>query len=91
VAKQLGHGRSVTDSRLLSGGWSSQMRRLTLDDGTDLVQRTVVKPFFRHHGPGLPAREASVLTLLAGREDIPAPGPVAVDAAAEHTATTPPC
>lgn len=84
VAKQLGHGRSVTDSRLLSGGWSSQMRRLTLDDGTDLVQRTFVKPFFRHHGPGLLAREASALALLAGREDIPAPGPVAVDATAEH-------
>ncbi|WP_330285583.1 alpha/beta fold hydrolase [Streptomyces sp. NBC_00576] len=84
VAKQLGHGRSVTDLRLLSGGWSSQMRRLTLDDGTDLVQRTFVKPFFRHHGPGLLAREASVLTLLAGQEGIPAPGFVAVDATAEH-------
>ncbi|MFJ3772290.1 alpha/beta fold hydrolase [Streptomyces sp. NPDC090075] len=84
VAEQLGHGRSVTDSRLLSGGWSSQMRRLTLDDGTDLVQRTFVKPFFRHHGPGLLTREASVLTLLAGQEGIPAPGLVAVDADAEH-------
>jgi hypothetical protein len=41
------------------------MRRLALDDGTDLVQRTFVKPFFRHHGPGLPAREASVLALLS--------------------------
>ncbi|MFG3288325.1 alpha/beta fold hydrolase [Streptomyces sp. NPDC048179] len=84
VAEQLGHGRSVTDSRLLCGGWSSQMRRLTLDDGTDLVQRTFVKPFFRHHGPGLLTREASVLTLLAGQEGIPAPGLVAVDAGAEH-------
>ncbi|MFJ3799096.1 alpha/beta fold hydrolase [Streptomyces sp. NPDC090088] len=84
AAEQLGHGRSVTDSRLLSGGWSSQMRRLTLDDGTDLVQRTFVKPFFRHHGPGLLTREASVLTLLAGQEGIPAPGLVAVDADAEH-------
>lgn len=84
VAKQLGNDRSVTDSRLLSGGWSSQMRRLTLDDGTDLVQRTFVKPFFRHHGPSLLAREASVLTLLAGPEGIPAPGLVAVDATAEH-------
>ena len=84
VAKQLGHGRSVADSRLLYGGWSSQMRRLSLDDGTDLVQRTFVKPFFRHHGPGLLAREASVLTLLAGEEGVPAPGLVAVDATAEH-------
>ncbi|MEU2337647.1 alpha/beta fold hydrolase [Streptomyces sp. NPDC006654] len=84
VAKQLGPGRSVTDSRSLSGGWSSQMRRLTLDDGTELVQRTFVKPFFRRAGPGLLAREASVLTLLAGQEGIPAPGLVAVDATAEH-------
>ncbi|MEU2424014.1 alpha/beta fold hydrolase [Streptomyces sp. NPDC007851] len=84
VAKQLGHGRSVADSRLLSGGWSSQMRRLTLDDGTALVQRTFVKPFFRRAGAGLLTREASVLALLAGQEGIPAPGLVAVDATAEH-------
>ncbi|MFE3249348.1 alpha/beta fold hydrolase [Streptomyces sp. NPDC059209] len=84
VAKQLGHGRTVADSHLLSGGWSSQIRRLMLDDGTALVQRTFVKPFFRHHGPGLLAREASVLALLAGQEGIPAPDFVAVDATAEH-------
>ena len=84
VAKQLPHGRSVADSRLLSGGWSSQMRRLTLDDGTALVQRAFVKPFFRRHGPGLLAREASVLALLAEQESIPAPGLVAVDATAGH-------
>ncbi|MGW1785565.1 alpha/beta fold hydrolase [Streptomyces sp. NPDC002143] len=84
VAKQLGHRRSVTGSALLSGGWSSQMRRLTLDDGADLVQRILVKPFFRHHGPGLLAREASILALLAGQEGVPAPALVAVDATAEH-------
>ncbi|MET8102582.1 alpha/beta fold hydrolase [Streptomyces sp. NPDC005236] len=84
VAKQLGDGRKVTDFRPLSGGWSSQIRRLTLDDGTALVQRAFVKPFFRHHGPELLAREASVLVLLAGQEGIPAPDFVAVDATAEH-------
>ncbi|MDQ0701075.1 alpha/beta fold hydrolase [Streptomyces sp. W4I9-2] len=84
VAKQLGNGRKVTGLRLLSGGWSSQMRRLSLDDGTALVQRTFVKPFFRHHGPGLLGREASVLELLTGQESIPAPDFVAVDATAEH-------
>jgi pimeloyl-ACP methyl ester carboxylesterase/aminoglycoside phosphotransferase (APT) family kinase protein len=84
VAKRLGDGRAVADTRPLYGGWSSQMRRLSLDDGTDLVQRTFVKPFFRHHGPGLLAREASVLALLAGQEGIPAPELVAVDATAEH-------
>ncbi|GAA3788631.1 hypothetical protein GCM10023083_25510 [Streptomyces phyllanthi] len=34
--------------------------------------------------PGLLAREAVVLTLLAGQEGIPVPGLVAVDATAEH-------
>ncbi|MFE7462700.1 alpha/beta fold hydrolase [Streptomyces sp. NPDC057499] len=84
VAKQLAPGRTVTGSRLLSGGWSSQMRRLTLDDGTDLVQRAFVKPFFRRHGPGLLNREASVLALLAEENGIPAPVLVAVDATAGH-------
>ncbi|MGW0421059.1 alpha/beta fold hydrolase [Streptomyces sp. NPDC003015] len=84
VAKQLPEGRSVVDSGFLSGGWSSQMRRLTLDDDTELVLRSFVKPFFRHHAPGLLGREASVLALLADAEGVPAPEPVAVDAAAEQ-------
>ncbi|MFF9070186.1 alpha/beta fold hydrolase [Streptomyces sp. NPDC014891] len=84
VARQVGSGRTVAHSRFLSGGWSSQMRRLTLDDGAELVQRTFVKPFFRRHGPGLLAREASVLRQLAGQGGIPAPALVAVDATAEH-------
>ncbi|MGW0631803.1 alpha/beta fold hydrolase [Streptomyces sp. NPDC002758] len=84
VAKQLPEGRTVVDSRFLSGGWSSQMRGLTLDDGTDLVLRTFVKPFFRRHAPGLLTREADVLGLLATHEDVPAPVPLAVDATAEH-------
>lgn len=84
VAKQLPEGRSVVDSGFLSGGWSSQMRRLTLDDDTELVLRSFVKPFFRHHAPGLLAREASVLALLADTGGVPAPRCVAVDATAEH-------
>lgn len=84
VAKQLPEGRSVVDTGFLSGGWSSQMRRLTLDDGSELVLRSFVKPFFRHHAPGLLGREASVLALLAAEDGVPAPGPVAVDATAEH-------
>ena len=84
VAKQLPEGRSVVDSGFLSGGWSSQMRRLTLDDDTELVLRSFVKPFFRQHAPGLLGREASVLALLADADGVPAPEPVAVDATAEH-------
>ncbi|USQ87914.1 phosphotransferase [Streptomyces phaeoluteigriseus] len=83
LAKQVPQGRTVVDSRPLYGGWSSQMRRLTLDDGTDLVLRTFVKPFFRRHAPGLLAREADMLTLLAGQEGIPAARLIAVDATGE--------
>ncbi|MEV0981593.1 alpha/beta fold hydrolase [Streptomyces sp. NPDC049915] len=84
VAKQLSQGRTVTGTRVLRGGWSSQMRRLTLDDGGALVLRSFVKPFYRRHARGLLAREASVLALLAGEDGIPVAEPVAVDAGAEH-------
>jgi aminoglycoside phosphotransferase (APT) family kinase protein/dienelactone hydrolase len=84
LAKQLPQGRTVTATAFVKGGWSSQMRRLTLDDGTALALRTFVKPFFRRHAPGLLAREASVLTLLADREGVRAPELIAVDATAEH-------
>ncbi|POX54823.1 aminoglycoside phosphotransferase, partial [Streptomyces sp. Ru71] len=84
VAKQLPQERMVTGARLLRGGWSSQMRRLTLDDGGALVLRSFVKPFYRRHARGLLTREASVLALLAGEDGIPVPEPVAVDAGAEH-------
>ena len=85
VAKQLPDGGgSVRESVALRGGWSSQMRRLAVEDGTGLVLRSFVKPFFRRHAPGLLAREASVLTLLAPYQDVPAPELYAVDADAEH-------
>ncbi|MFJ8469164.1 alpha/beta fold hydrolase [Streptomyces swartbergensis] len=84
VAKQLPEGRSVDKSTFLTGGWSAQMRRLTLDDGTALALRTFVKPFFRRHAPGLLTREAEVLTLLAEQEGVPAPELTGVDATAEH-------
>ncbi|WP_410092464.1 alpha/beta fold hydrolase [Streptomyces sp. uw30] len=84
LAKQLPQGRTVTGTAFARGGWSSQMRRLTLDDGTGLALRTFVKPFFRRHAPGLLTREASVLTLLAAEESVPAPELIAVDACAEH-------
>ena len=84
VGKQLPDGRTVANSTALYGGWSSQMRRLTLDDGTGRVLRSFVKPFFRRHAPGLLTREAGVLRLLAGQDGIPAPGLTAVDATAEH-------
>ncbi|MEG8275886.1 alpha/beta fold hydrolase [Streptomyces sp. AHA2] len=84
VAEQLPEGRTVTGSAFLSGGWSAQMRRLALDDGSALVLRSFVKPFFRRHAGGLLAREAEILTLLADEEGVPAPGLVGVDATAGH-------
>ncbi|MEU6776464.1 phosphotransferase [Streptomyces sp. NPDC046759] len=84
VAEQLPAGRTVTGATPLKGGWSSQMRRLTLDDGQELVLRSFVKPFFRRAAPGLLSREAAVLGLLAGQEGIAVPALVAVDAVAEH-------
>ncbi|GHE91132.1 alpha/beta fold hydrolase [Streptomyces griseoluteus] len=79
LAQAVPEGRAVHASRPLTGGWSAQMRELTLDDGTSLVLRTFVKPFFRRHAPRMLAREAAVLTLLAERNDVPAPTLVAVD------------
>ncbi|MFF9116077.1 alpha/beta fold hydrolase [Streptomyces massasporeus] len=84
VAKQLPQGRTVATSSFLTGGWSAQMRRLVLDDGTELALRTFVKPFFRRHGPGLLAREAEMLTLLAEQEGVPAAELIGVDATGEH-------
>ncbi|MER7482850.1 alpha/beta fold hydrolase [Streptomyces sp. NPDC126510] len=84
VAKQLPEGRTVDKSSFLVGGRSAQMRRLTLDDGTELALRTFVKPFFRRHAPGLLVREAETLTLLAEQEGVPAPELIAVDATAGH-------
>ncbi|MFF5367702.1 alpha/beta fold hydrolase [Streptomyces sp. NPDC013187] len=84
VAKQLPQGRTVDTSSFLTGGWSAQMRRLTLDDGTELALRTFVKPFFRRHAPGLLAREAEILTLLAEQEGVPAAELIGVDATGEH-------
>ncbi|MEU1314309.1 alpha/beta fold hydrolase [Streptomyces tibetensis] len=84
VAKQLPEGRTIDKSSFLTGGWSAQMRRLTLDDGTELALRTFVKPFFRRHAPGLVAREAEILTLLAEQEGVPTAELIGVDATAEH-------
>ncbi|MFE1252062.1 alpha/beta fold hydrolase [Streptomyces sp. NPDC058766] len=84
VAAQLPRGRTVGTTSFLRGGWSAQMRRLTLDDGSELALRTFVKPFFRRHAPGLLAREAGILALLADQDGVPAARLVGVDAAAEH-------
>ncbi|WP_369377366.1 alpha/beta fold hydrolase [Streptomyces sp. cg36] len=47
------------------------------------VLRSFAKPFYRRHAPGLLAREAAVLRLLATTE-VPAPVLLAVDLRGEH-------
>lgn len=62
----------------LAGGWTSRMRRLETANGQVYVLRSFVDAFYRRHAPGLLAREAAMLRLLA-TTGIPAAGLVAVD------------
>ncbi|MER7112426.1 alpha/beta fold hydrolase [Streptomyces sp. NPDC000229] len=82
VEKSLPEGERVRSARWLAGGWTSQMRLLRTETERDLVLRSFVKPFYRRHAPGLLAREAEVLGLLADG-DVPVPGCLAVDAVGE--------
>ena len=61
----------------LSGGYSSRMLGLRLDDGRELVLRQLVLEPWRRHALGLLEREAEVQDLLAGA--LAVPEPVAVD------------
>ncbi|MCX5144287.1 phosphotransferase family protein [Streptomyces sp. NBC_00338] len=82
----LPEGATIVGAERLRGGWTSQMRRLSVTGGGapgQLVLRSFVKPFFVRHAPGLLTREADVLALLGGT-DVPAAALHAVDATAEH-------
>ncbi|WP_326700665.1 phosphotransferase [Streptomyces sp. NBC_01754] len=86
VEKELSGAERVEEVTRLRGGWTSDMRRLDIAGPAgrrSLVLRSFVKPFFVRHAEGLLTREAAVLRLLAGT-DIPAAGPVAVDATARY-------
>ncbi|WP_317453544.1 alpha/beta fold hydrolase [Streptomyces sp. CBMA152] len=88
VDKTLPEGERVRDAVALRGGWTSQMRRVRTEaegsgSGRELVLRSFAKPFYRRHAPGLLAREAAVLTLLADT-DVPAPALLAADPHGEH-------
>ncbi|MFD9977245.1 phosphotransferase family protein [Streptomyces sp. NPDC059017] len=86
VAKNLAEGERLTGAERLRGGWTAEMRRLSVTGPAGertLVLRSFVKPFFVRHAPGLLAREAEVLRLLASA-GVPAASLVAVDATAEH-------
>ncbi|MEV0961383.1 phosphotransferase [Streptomyces sp. NPDC049910] len=88
VAANLAEGERVTGAERLRGGWTAEMRRLAVTGpGGEraLVLRSFVTPFFVRHAPGLLAREAAVLRLLAAT-DVPAASLVAVDATGAHCA-----
>ncbi|MFE7774697.1 phosphotransferase family protein [Streptomyces sp. NPDC057445] len=72
----------------LRGGWTSEMRRLSISgpggsDGHVLVLRSFVKEFYVRHAEGLLTREAGILRLLADT-DVPAALLHDVDATATH-------
>ncbi|MFE9117943.1 phosphotransferase family protein [Streptomyces sp. NPDC007172] len=73
-------GAPVTGAVALHGGWTSEMRRLSVggERPRAVVLRSFVKEFYLRHAPGLLRREADVLTLLA-RTDVPAAELIAVD------------
>ena len=87
VGRYLAAGERVVATEALHGGITAEMRRLTIGtrdgDTRDMVQRTYVAPSFVALAEDLLNREAGVLALLVGT-GVPAPGPVAVDAAAAH-------
>ncbi|MFJ5231236.1 phosphotransferase family protein [Kitasatospora sp. NPDC088391] len=86
VADRLGRDEHITEVTTLRGGWTSEMRRLTVtgpDGERTLVLRSFVKPFFVQHAEGLLGREAAILRLLAPG-GVPAARLVAVDAAGAH-------
>ncbi len=86
VEQGLSEGEHVAQVARLSGGWTSEMRRLTIrgpGGRRSLVLRSFVKPFFVRHAEGLLTREAAVLRLL-GDTEVPAAELVAVDATAQY-------
>ncbi|GAA1895841.1 phosphotransferase family protein [Asanoa iriomotensis] len=85
VEKALPSGHRVAAVTELRGGWTSRMCRLDVvgtGDPYQLVLRSFIKPFFVRHAPGLLAREATILQMLAGTS-VPAARLHAVDPTAE--------
>ncbi|MFF0294684.1 phosphotransferase family protein [Kitasatospora sp. NPDC004614] len=86
VERRLAAGERIEAVARLRGGWTSEMRRLSIsgpEGRRALVLRSFVKPFFLQHADGLLSREAAILRLLDGT-DVPAA--VLVDA--DPTATS---
>ncbi|MBM7788457.1 phosphotransferase family protein [Tenggerimyces flavus] len=77
VEARLG-GDRIVRVEALAGGWTSRMRRLSSAAGEVFVLRSFVDAFYRRHAPGLLAREAAILQLLAPT-GVPAATLVAVD------------
>ncbi|MFJ4478481.1 aminoglycoside phosphotransferase family protein [Streptomyces sp. SID1034] len=73
-------GAPVEGAVALHGGWTSEMRRLSVggERPRSVVLRSFVKEFYARAAPGLLRREADVLTLLA-RTAVPGAELIAVD------------
>ncbi|MCX5008864.1 aminoglycoside phosphotransferase family protein [Streptomyces sp. NBC_00638] len=86
VERNLPPGDRIRAAEGLRGGWTSQMRRLDIEGDREpysLALRSFVKPFFVKHAPGLLAREADILRLLADTA-VPTARLLGVDATTEH-------
>ncbi|MER5641181.1 phosphotransferase [Kitasatospora sp. NPDC002227] len=86
VRSRLAEGEEIETVEPLLGGWTSEMRRITVGGPAGrrvLVLRSFVKPFFVEHAPGLLRREADILRLLVPTE-VPVAELVAVDPTGEH-------
>ncbi|MFD8481530.1 phosphotransferase family protein [Kitasatospora sp. NPDC059673] len=84
VEQRLGAGERIEGVARLRGGWTSEMRRLSIvgpQGRRALVLRSFVKPFFVQHADGLLSREATILRLLDGT-DVPAAALVDADSTA---------
>ncbi|WP_329121732.1 phosphotransferase family protein [Streptomyces sp. NBC_01465] len=86
VEEQAGGDCRVEGAERLRGGWSSEMRKLSVageGEPRPLVLRSFVKPFYAQHAEGLLTREADILRLL-GPTGIPVAALKGVDATATY-------
>ncbi|WP_104818452.1 phosphotransferase family protein [Kitasatospora sp. MMS16-BH015] len=86
VRGQLAGGEEIETVERLRGGWSSDMRRITVRGPGGrrvLVLRSFSKPFYLEHAPAMLGREAGILRLL-GPTEVPAAELVALDPTGEH-------
>ncbi|AJW40987.1 hypothetical protein NY08_2977 [Rhodococcus sp. B7740] len=87
VSRHLNTGERITESEMLSGGITAEMRKLTVwtTDGfsRNLVLRTYTEPASVQHAQDSLERESAALTALS-RSAVPVPELMAFDSTATH-------